>query len=177
MPATAAAAAAGDDEVHPTEAVSGERWLLKKTSKSRRLEEYYKVSWPQPPEEPGEGELQTLRSAWESLVDPDLALLLFPVNKFGPPNQDGVIATISELQKQLQGPWALQHTDFILKWCCYALCLRETAGGLLKVLALIADVFTLVRNGQPSSGASTDCFLHEGEISFIMPQLVDKSGA
>jgi len=54
--------------------------LLKKatTGKMRRLEEFYKLNWPQPPEVVGENEFILLKSTWEPLLTPDLAYLLFP---------------------------------------------------------------------------------------------------
>ena len=58
----------------------------------------------------GQEELSVLRSAWEPLISPELAALLFAVTKGGLPNQDGCINAVNELLNQLHGPHALQHT-------------------------------------------------------------------
>lgn len=147
---------------------SSEKWHLKKTNKTKRLEEFFKANWPQPPEEPGENELAALKSSWEHLMSADLATLLFPINKFGAPNQDACLNAMSELTSQLEGPYALSHIDFILRWCCYTLCLRESATGMLKVCELITDIFSLMRR----EGVT----MHDAEASIIMPQLIDKCG-
>jgi hypothetical protein len=149
----------------------GNVWMLKKISQQsqqKRFEDFHRCNWPQPPEEIGESELSALRGIWEPLVAPDLATLLFPTNKFGPPNQDGCLSAVSELCNQLQGPTAPQHTDLLLRYACYALCLRETAGGLLKVLQLITEVLLSIKE--------QGHVLHEAEISCILPHLIDKSG-
>jgi hypothetical protein len=58
LPAPSAApAAAGCSD-------SAGQWVLKKTSKLKRCEDFYKTHWPQPPEEPGEVELSALRAVW-----------------------------------------------------------------------------------------------------------------
>ena len=58
--------------------------------------------------------------------------------------------------------------DLLLRYACYAMSLRETASGMLKVLSLITEIFNVVRaQGQ---------MLHEAEIACIMPHLIDKSG-
>ena len=55
-------------------------------SQVKRVEEFYKLNWPQPPEEPGLTELATVKAIWEPLLSPDLAILLFPTAKFGTSN-------------------------------------------------------------------------------------------
>ena len=148
-------------------------WGMKKTSKAKRLEEFSRLNWPQPPEEPGDTELAALRTTWEPLLSPDLAALLFPrgAGKFAQaPNQDGCLAGVGELIAMLQGgcPHAPQHSDLLLRYACYALCLRETAGGLLKVLALLVEVFAMLK----AHGHA----LHDGEVACVLPQLIDKAG-
>ena len=44
----------------------------------RRLEEFYKLNWPQPPEIVSESDFLLLKATWEPLLTPDLAYLLFP---------------------------------------------------------------------------------------------------
>ena len=55
--------------------------MLKKTSKAKRLDEFYRLNWPQPPEDPTDTEMAALRTVWEPLVAPELAALLFPALK------------------------------------------------------------------------------------------------
>jgi hypothetical protein len=56
----------------------------------------------------------------------------------------------------------------LLRYSCYALSLRETAGGLLRVLTLVTEILILIKNSaQP---------VHDSELSCILPHLIDKSG-
>jgi hypothetical protein len=145
--------------------------LLKKawTGKVRRLEEFYKLNWPQPPAEVGDNELNQLRVTWEPLLTPDLAYLLFPSVKFSLLNQDAFVPAINELSTQLECPYLMQHTDLILRWCCYILGLKESSAGLLRLLQLITDLFSSILNPH---GA----VLHDSEISSILPHLIEKCG-
>ena len=105
---------------------------MKKTSKQKRCDEFYKTHWPQAPEEPGDNELSCLKSQWEPHIssDSELVTLLFPpVKNGGLINQDVVLPALSELTTQLEGPYAIHHSDFLLRWSIHALCLRETSTG------------------------------------------------
>ena len=54
------------------------------------------------------------------------------------------------------------------RYSCYALSLRETAGGLLRVLTLVTEIMILIKNSpQP---------VHDSELACILPHLIDKSG-
>ena len=58
--------------------------------------------------------------------------------------------------------------DLGTRYSCYALSLRETAGGLLRVLTLVTEILILIKNSaQP---------VHDSELSCILPHLIDKSG-
>jgi hypothetical protein len=54
---------------------------------AKRLEDAYKLSWPAPPEEIGQAELNALKVVWEPLLSAELANAIFPItannNKFG----------------------------------------------------------------------------------------------
>lgn len=149
---------------------------LKKTNKNKRNDEFYKQNWPLPPEDIGEAEMATLRREWETQVNNgDMTLLLFPQSKFGASSQENYMGAATELLSMLQQPAgspnssiALMHTDFILRWATYVLCVRETAQGTLKVLQVISAVFELHRAlGVP---------LHEAEAGIVLPQLIERSG-
>jgi len=151
---------------------SGDKWKLKKTSKAKRLDEFFRLNWPVPPEEPGETELNALKATWDPLMTADLSALLFPVTKGGTlVNQDLLLPAVTELTAQLAGPHAQQHLDLILRWCAYALGVRESASGLLRILALVSDVFT---SAKQSNAEGT--ILHDSEVLCILPHLIDKSG-
>ena len=78
--------------------------------------------------------MNVLKSQWDCLLysEADLSGLLFPVTKKGAfLNQDSLSDAISELTKQLEGPNAMDHSDFILRWATWALSVRETASGKL----------------------------------------------
>lgn len=133
-----------DDATVATQgSVSQSRWSLKKTTKIKRLEEFYKSNWPVAPEDVTDAEFITLKSIWENLISPDLANIIFASNlvSSGPnKNQDMFVPAMTALTEQLDGPYALLHTDLLLRYAAYVLCLRETSNGLLKVLQLIFDV-------------------------------------
>jgi hypothetical protein len=146
-------------------------WLLKKTTKAKRLDEFFRLNWPQPPEDPSEVEMSALRTVWEPLMSAELAALVFPVTKGGAlTNQDSMLPAMNELTNQLQGPFALQHVDLILRWSCYVLGMRESSSGLLKVLQLLVDCFTLLQK------SSEGVLLHDSEVLSVLPHLIDKSG-
>lgn len=56
---------------------SNGRWFLKKTNKLKRLEEFYRLNWPVPPEDVGDTEFSMLRKEWEPLLTSDIAAVLF----------------------------------------------------------------------------------------------------
>ena len=160
-----------DDSVTATTVSTVNTGAFKKTSKTKRCDEFYKHHWPVPPEEVGETELSVLRTQWEPLIDKDSEILslLFPVSKFGPPNQDAAVPAVAELLVQFDiSPNVMQHVDLILRWATYAMCMRETAGGLLKVLQFITSVFERIRAEKQ--------ILHESEITVVIPHLIEKSG-
>eukprot|EP01041_Mallomonas_annulata_P000127 gene127-202_t len=128
------------------------RWFLKKCNRTRRVEEFFRVTWPQPPDDPGEPELLALRNVWEPLITSDLAAVVFQIQKPGTSvNQDLVIGPLNELLQQLEGPYAIQHTDLLLRYGGYCLGLRETATGLLRVLQFFVHVFEKIRNENAQS--------------------------
>jgi hypothetical protein len=145
-------------------------WLLRKTNKTKRLEEFSKVNWPQPPEEPGESEFSSLRVAWEPIMDAELAMLIFDQNKNNLFNQDNIINPLTILSTQIEGPssmW-LPHSDVMIRYLSYCLCLRETAGGLVKILGFLNDLFVKMQ--------AEEYMLHDAELNCLLPQLVDKCG-
>ena len=151
--------------------------LLKRTVKAKRLADGGCLQWPQPPEDPSDAELAALRTVWEPLMTADLAALVFPskggaAGKFGQlTNQDACLAAVTELTNQVsvsQASIAVQHSDLLVRYACHALCLRETAGGMLKVLGLVGEIFSMLkREGQ---------MLHDSEVSCLLPHLIDRAG-
>ena len=105
---------------------------LKRSSKAKRMEDFYKQNWPQPPEDPGAAEMAALKSAWEGLLTPELFDVLFEEVKGGLANQDSVLGPMAELMSLLKGDsvgatsglqygtavgeTVIQHTDLILRW-------------------------------------------------------------
>lgn len=133
--------------------------LLKRTVKAKRLADGGCLQWPQPPEDPSDAELAALRTLWEPLMSADLAALVFPskggaAGKFAGQlaNQDACLAAVTELTNQVSvspASVAAQHSDLLVRYACHALCLRETAGGMLKVLGLVGEIFSMLkREGQ-----------------------------
>jgi len=155
-------------DVTSSPAASGDKWHLKKCNKARRLEDFVKLNWPQPPEEPGDNELVALKATWELVISPELASLLFPQQKFGAPNQEAIQNGIVELSNQLECPHVVLHADLVLRWCAHALCLRESVTGLLRILQFVIDFFGVMTK----EGAT----LHDSEAAAILPFLIDKSG-
>ena len=120
--------------------------MLLKTNKTKRLDDAYRMTWPQPPEEPAENEWTSLRSVWEGVMSPELASLVFPEIKPGANfNQDVIVPALNELQVQIEGPYTLQHSDLLIRYSCCCLCLRESAAGLLKILQFLVVLFDRFR--------------------------------
>lgn len=143
-------------------------WKLKRTTKSKRLDD--RIIWPQPPEEPGEADLMTLKAAWEPFLSPDFTQALFPPIKSGILNQDSVSGVMNDLCTQLDSPPALwlSHSDFIIRYLSCCLCLRETGPGMIKVLQALLLLFLYMKREA--------YLLHDAEIAFILPHLIDKAG-
>lgn len=55
-----------------------------------------------------------------------------------------------------------------IRWAALALCLRESTSGLMHVLLLISKVFERVQHANAQ--------LHEGEITVILPALIERAG-
>ena len=157
----------------PGSAISAQ-WMLKRNAmgKQRRQEEVQRLNWPQPPDEPGEMEIAALKVVWRPIVTPDLAFLLFPIVRPGSPvNQDVYVPAMNELSTQLLCPYLTHHTEFLLRWICIVLCLKQESGpGLLRLLQLICD---LLESFHREAG---DKALTDAEVSCILPHLVDRSG-
>jgi hypothetical protein len=153
---------------------TGQAWLLKRNAvgKLRRQEEGHRPNWPQPPDEPGEMEIAALKVVWRPIVTPELAYLLFPIVRPGSPvNQDVYMPAMNELSTQLLCPYLTHHTEFLLRWCCIVLCLKQESGpGLLRLLQLVCDLLEALYR---EAGTST---LTDAEVNFILPHLVDRSG-
>jgi len=157
---------------------SASKWLLKRNvaSKLRRPDEGHH-SWPQPPELPGETELNALKSIWKPLVTPDLLYLLFPncntPSKQGLSfTQDSFVPAMNELSTQLECPHLTHHTEYILRWSSVVLSLKlESSSGLYKLLQFLCDVFQAISAVESGANILTDV-----EASYIMPHLIDKVG-
>jgi hypothetical protein len=153
-------------------------WYLKKTAtgKFRRLEEFYKLNWPQPPSaEPGLHEFTLLKATWDPLLEPGISSLIFPhigaTERSGATlvNQDTFIPGMERMSAQLQCPYIVQHTDLILRWCGCVLGQKESSSGLLRLLQLIHDLFSVIHSVHSA-------ILHDSEIMSILPHLIEKSG-
>lgn len=160
----------------PASASSSSLWLLKSNTagKQRRLEDIQHLNWPQPPDEPGEPEVNALKVVWRPIITPDLAFVLFPIVKAGSPaNQDIYVPAMNELSTQLTCPHLPNHTEFLLRWICIVLCLKHESGpGLLRLLQLICDLFDALSVAYASGAAS----LSEAEASIILPHLIERCG-
>ena len=91
--------------------------------------------------------MSVLKSQWDPYLhnESDLSSLLFPLSKKGTfLNQDSLSDAISELTKQLYGPNAMDHTDFILRWATWALSVRETASGTIDTYIHNMFLFTSI---------------------------------
>ncbi len=164
-PAAVAVTASSSSEDHSSGSES-----LKRTNKSRRNEEFFKQNWPQPPEDPGENEFAALKREWEPLISADMAQLLFPQSRFGAPTQESMVNGAMELVSLISSHTsvALTHSDFILRWATYVLCLREAATGLLKILQLFQAVF--------EASKSLGLVLHDAEAGLALPHLIERCG-
>lgn len=148
-------------------------YILKKTLKSKRCDDFYKTHWPQPPNDVGEAEMTALKATWEPYVATellDLFSILFPkISKSDILNQDSFLPSLAELVLQIDNsPFSLQHSDFILRYSAYVLCVRETASGLLKLLQFITYLFEKMKTEK--------LHLHEAEMLIIIPHLIERSG-
>lgn len=85
-------------------------------------------------------------AAWIFFLSVSGGMHIPPSSVAGPPSQDAVIPVVSELMGQTRLPVAVWsgHTDLLLRYYCYALCLRETSGGLLKVSEWVCLSITLL---------------------------------
>jgi hypothetical protein len=148
--------------------------MLKRNAagKLRRQEEAQRLNWPQPPDEPSEMEIAALKVVWRPIVTPDLAFLLFPIVRPGSPvNQDVYVPAMNELSSQLLCPYLSHHTEFLLRWICIVLCLKQESGpGLLRLLQLICDLMEALHL-ESGTAALTDA-----EVSCILPHLIDRCG-
>jgi hypothetical protein len=172
---TATSIVSAEQEDEEEEEEEGDsRWFLKRTSKARRLENFSRLNWPQPPQSPGEHEYQQLKAVWERLLTSDLAYLVFPSNQFNAHSQEQFVPAINELRSQMDCPYFDQHVDLILRWCSYILCTLENVGGLLSLLGFISDIFSAIRRDRQGEGSE---LLHEAEIASLVPQLIEKSGS
>ena len=123
---------------HASTESSSTSFPLKRSSKAKRMEDFYKQNWPQPPEDPGAAEMAALKSAWEGLLAPELFDVLFEEVKGGLANQDSVLGPMAELMSLLNGDsvgatsglqygtavgeTVIQHTDLILRLAMDSLC-------------------------------------------------------
>ena len=73
------------------------------------------MNWPLPPEEIGDAECSALKIAWEPLITQDFALTVFDKKKLSL-GQDGCVGVVADLIAQLPGPYARQHSDFLLRY-------------------------------------------------------------
>lgn len=167
-PASTSTAVAAPEVATAVEPAGANEWKLKRTVKSKRLDD--RIIWPQPPEEPGEAEMSALKAAWEPFLAPDFVQQLFPGKQLGILNQDSVSSVMNDLCTQLDSPPALwlSHSDLIIRYLSCCLCLRETGPGMIKVLQALLLLFLHMKRESYQ--------LHDAEIAFILPFLIDKSG-
>ncbi len=154
-------AAASSDNTEP----------LRKTNKASRLEDR-KLHWPPSTEDVGESELVALQAQWEPLLSPSsLRDTLFPAARDRASvlyNQDSLQPALEELTAASQHAHFHHHLDFVLRWLTYALCVRETAAGLLHVLRVIKEIM--------QSLSAQKLTLHDNEAAVLLPHLVERSG-
>lgn len=84
-------------------------------NQTKRLDDFPRLNWPMPPEEIGDPECSALKAAWEPLLTQDFALLVFDKKKLSL-GQDGCVGVVADLIAQLPGPYARQHSDFLLRY-------------------------------------------------------------
>jgi hypothetical protein len=140
---------------------------------TKRIDEAHKLTWPQPPELVGANELNILKATWEPLLSEQLASSLFSMGaaKFGTPSQDAVAGGLQDLQAAITADQAhtwVQHTDLILRYLTYCLCLRESVTGLLKILGVYISVCTALKE--------LNAQLTETELNFLLHHLIEQSG-
>lgn len=68
-----------------------------------------------PPEEVGDAECSALKTAWEPLITAEFSVLVFDKKKLSL-GQDGCVGVVADLIAQLQGPYARQHSDLLLRY-------------------------------------------------------------
>lgn len=68
-----------------------------------------------PPEEVGDAECSALKTTWEPLITAEFAALVFDKKKLSL-GQDGCVGVVADLIAQLQGPYARQHSDLLLRY-------------------------------------------------------------
>ena len=145
--------------------------VMRKTSKAARLDDR-KLYWPPCNEDVGEAELLVLQAQWEPLLQASkLRDSLFPAARDGAGvlyNQDSLLPALEELSSHIQSTYFVQHLDLVLRWLAYALCVRETAAGLLKVLRVAQDVLQNV--------AKQGLTLQDTEAALLLPHLLERSG-
>ena len=117
--------------------------------------------------------MAALRSQWEPLLSANLYGDLFPQDKHSAATQDMLIPGVDALLALLNDTCGndavvLSHTDLMLRWCALGMCTRETIGGLLRILLLVATIFEKVRNSEAQ--------LLDAEAQIIIPHLIDRSG-
>lgn len=157
-------------DTNPILETGGQRYFLKKCNKSKRLEEFLRVGvWPQPPEDIGESEFIAVRQQWEPLMTSELFSIAFAPMKPGHTlNQDVFVAALTELMQQLEGPYALLHTDLIFRYTSYCLCQREASTGLQMILQLMIAILEKMHH--------ENIQLHETEVNILLPHVIDRSG-
>jgi len=162
-------ACAANEADESMSADSGE--VMRKTNKYSRLEDR-KLHWPPCNEDVGEAELLVLQAQWEPLLLPSkLREYLFPAARDGAGvlyNQDNLLPALEELKLQIQSTYFVQHLDLVLRWLTYALCVRETAAGLLKVLRVTQDALQSI--------AQQGLTLQDAEAVLLLPHLLERSG-
>lgn len=84
-------------------------------NQTKRLDDFPRLNWPMPPEEVGDAECSALKTAWEPLITAEFSALVFDKKKLSL-GQDGCVGVVADLIAQLQGPYARQHSDLLLRY-------------------------------------------------------------
>jgi hypothetical protein len=84
-------------------------------NQTKRLDDFPRLNWPMPPEEVGDAECSALKTVWEPLITAEFAALVFDKKKLSL-GQDGCVGVVADLIAQLQGPYARQHSDLLLRY-------------------------------------------------------------
>ena len=158
-------------------------WHLRKTSKTRRLEDFHKLNWPSPPADPGTVEWSTLKGQWEPLLTPELSTLLFPESKHGPGlgasssagtgvslSMEAVTPALPVLLSQFDCPHMKNHLDLLLRWLACSFSLRETSVGLLNLLEFTENLLVQLAVMTPGF------ILHEAECVSLLPLIIERAG-